>query len=790
MFTHYFKCGYTDLCSVTPANAQLAENSKIDKRHLGKAPGVQQPNGKWRGDPNFLKRKATLDYCAQWDKTDANVGLQAAHFPGLDIDVMDPALSVLIAQEALQFLGWAPVRVGKPPKQLLLYRLSGAPFSKKVLTFFAPDGAEHKIEVLADKQQYVIHGTHPEGHCYTFDECNASSLTTVTGEQTQAFLDHIGEVLEAKGCLFGSRTSSSNSSGPVDQERLKGDIALVREAVESIANDFYTREEYLKFAHAIRAACAEDPEQGKTIWLEWTSRWEDGVSDPDYDGATYDSLRAPFKVGAGLIYELARREGWIGEAQADFAGAPPQVHELKEFAAGIPDFSDQALTRRVMRAHGHELRYQPQNGRFLVWDGYRWRPDTHNAADALFTDALGKEAARALGRIENAAKAERYANRCASNAARACVRSLIKSEQRIVLLNDECDADPWQLNTPGGTVDLKTGLVKPCDPRDNHTMSTSVAPAQGEPLLWNTFLDDATAGDFEMIAYLQRLTGYLCTGSTQEHSISFIHGPGGNGKSVFMDTIGKILGDYSTSAPIRTFLMSNSEGHPAEIAALAGARAVFAQETAEGRRWDEGLLKVITGGEPIATRHMYQDFFTFTPILKLVFSGNHKPDCNIDAAMKRRLSLIPFVQTPKKVDPQLSEKLRAEYPQILQWMLAGCQKWLAEGLNPPEKVRQATSEYFEEEDSIGRWIDDHCRRDPLVTTELQMLYSDFSTWAKFNGIRPGSDKRLSRGLVNRGFERIKHTRTRRSVIEGLRLLNETEKATDEFGRDSDRPYDA
>jgi len=759
-----------------------------------KAPGIRREDGQWIGY-KWGRRKATRKDCEEWDSNGGNIGLRATNYPGLDVDVLDEGLSEFIADEAKRILGDAPVRVGKPPKKLLPYRLEGASFKKITLRFKDPERVQHVIECLCSGQQYVIQGTHPEGHSYTvepsFDKCPAESLTPVSGEKMGAFFDHIGPALEAKGCTLGSRTSSSSSDTQVDQDSLKADVGLVRSAVVAIPNDFDSREEYLEVAYAIRGSCADDVEAGKEIWLEWAARWDQGEPDADYDATTYDTLQSPFRIGASYLFEMAHEHGWVGDAQAEFAEAPPQVKASKAFPAGAPEYSDQALTSRVMKVHRHELRYQPQNGQFLVWDGSRWRPDEHNETDAKITDVLRGESARALGTIDKAAKAERLATRCASNAARACVRTLLKSKQEIVLLNDECDVDPWQLNTPGGTVDLKTGLVKASDPRDNHTMSTSVAPAQGEPLRWNSFLDVAAGGDFDLINYLQRLCGYLCTGSVREHAIMFVYGFGGNGKSVFIDAIGEVLGDYSTNAPTKTFMLSHGDGHPTDIAGLVGARAVFAQETAEGRRWDEGLLKIISGGDPISARFMHQNFFTFRPQFKLIFSGNHKPEIgNLDAAMKRRLSLIPFNCVPKVVDPQLPEKLRVEYPQILHWMIEGCSLWLKEGLNPPEKVRQATEEYFEEEDSIGRWIVDHCRRDPLVITELQMLYSDFSTWAKFNGIRPGSDKRLSRGLVNRGFGNSKHSRTRRSVIEGLRLLNETEKATDEFGRDSDLPYDA
>ena len=784
-FTQLYTLGYKDLCSVIPPHAELVEGSKIDKKHLGKAPGVQRDDGKWRGDPNFLKRKITFEICTAWDKTGANVGLLAKRFPGLDIDVMDKELSDFIAEEARRILGAAPVRVGKAPKQLLMYRLEGDPFGKTLLTFTAPDGVGHKIEVLADGQQYVVAGTHPEGDSYRFDESPAKSLTPVSGEQMQSFLDRIAPALEARGCTIGSRTSSSGNGAEVDQDNLKGDIALVREAVAVIPNDC-DRGGYLRFCYAVRAACADDIEAGREIFVEWASRWEGGEPDPDYDGATYDGLKPPFRTGAQYLYGLAHEQGWVGDAQAEFDILP-----VEEEAARPPRFSDAYLALQVIKAHGEGLRFLPHSGRFLLWDGSHWQVDQMNGADATVIRVLRAQSQLAERSIPQPSKAERTALRIASTSCYTNVMKLLKSETGILLSPGQCDADPWLLGVPGGTVDLRTGRVLVPDPRDHITKSAAVAPAHGDPLRWNSFLDEATGGDFGLINYLQRLCGYLLTGSIREHNITFFHGGGGNGKSVFLNAVSEVLGDNAGTAPMDTFMKSWGERHPTELAGLVGDRAVFAQETGEGRRWDEEKLKSISGGDPISARYMHQNFFTFEPQFKLVFSGNHKPSIsNLDAAMKRRLSLVPFTCVPKVADQQLPEKLKAEYPRILQWMIEGCMKWQELGLDPPERVRVATEEYFSEEDTLGRWISDNCRHDPLVKTETRELYGDFATWADLMGMRPGDEKKFARGLVSRGYDRSRHPRSRRSMIEGLRLLLDSEKAGDDFETDGDHHYDA
>jgi putative DNA primase/helicase len=177
----------------------------------------------------------------------------------------------------------------------------------------------------------------------------------------------------------------------------------------------------------------------------------------------------------------------------------------------------------------------------------------------------------------------------------------------------------------------------------------------------------------------------------------FAYGTGANGKSTFIGTIQKIFGDYATVADMATFLASNNDRHPTELAKLSGARLVIATETQPGRAWDEAKIKAITGGEKQTARFMRQDFFDFDPTFKLFISGNHKPRLrNVDEAMRRRMLLVPFtVEIPKaERDPKLMEKLRAEWPAILRWALNGCLEWQRIGLAPPGRNAEGTSHNF------------------------------------------------------------------------------------------------
>jgi putative DNA primase/helicase len=273
--------------------------------------------------------------------------------------------------------------------------------------------------------------------------------------------------------------------------------------------------------------------------------------------------------------------------------------------------------------------------------------------------------------------------------------------------------------------------------------------------MWTAFLNRVTDGNVELQQFLQRYIGYCCTGSTTEHAFVFAYGTGANGKGTFLNTVAGVFGDYATVADMSTFLASNQERHPTELAKLAGARLVVAQETQKGRRWDETKIKALTGGDKITARFMRQDFFDFTPMFKLFIAGNHRPRLSsVDEAMRRRLLLVPFtVQIPvAERDPDLPRKLQAEWPAILRWAVDGCLEWQQTGLAPPQIVRDATDSYFADQDHLQQWLDD-CTQDagPFAFTRIRDLFSSWKMWCEDRNLKPGSASALSEALADRCF---------------------------------------
>jgi putative DNA primase/helicase len=426
------------------------------------------------------------------------------------------------------------------------------------------------------------------------------------------------------------------------------------------------------------------------------------------------------------------------------------------------EFSDEVLAQVFIDKHGDELRYTALWGKWLIWDGRRWAPD-----DKLATFSLVRQLC-----YEQARQAEsKEAKGIASGSTVAAIERLARADQRIAVTADEWDADPWLLNTPGGTVDLRTGQISESDPEDKLTKISGIAPDWNCPTpLWTRFLATVTGDNAELIAFLQRMAGYSLTGSIQEHAMFFLYGTGANGKSTFLNTVTACAGDYHRVAPIETFTASKNQRHPTELAGLRGARLVTAVETEEGRRWDEAKIKALTGGDTVSTRFMRQDFFDFKPQFKLIIAGNHKPGLrSVDEAIRRRLNLIPFTVTipPDERDPELAEKLKAELPGITAWMIDGCVEWQRGGLKPPQIVTEATDAYLEAEDGVSAWIEECCRRDPNSFSTSTNLFVSWNQWATKNGEFAGTTKKLVGALESKGFEPLRKNSGRGFL--GLRI---------------------
>lgn len=450
----------------------------------------------------------------------------------------------------------------------------------------------------------------------------------------------------------------------------------------------------------------------------------------------------------------AVREQLTVTRQPEPEEAPKATSALEGLALIDGEVSEDALALVFERQHERDLRYCHTAGAWYCWDGTRWKRDRRqlafNYAREICRDFGG--GAVKFSKAAVASAVERF----------ACSAPALAADSEV------WDQSPWLLGTPGGVVELETGTLREARHDDYITRTTTIAPEAGEPTRWLAFLRDATRDDAGLIRFLQQVAGYCLTGSTREHALFFIYGAGGNGKSVFLNTLTGIIGEYSATAAMDAFTASKHDKHPTDLAMLQGARLVTASETEDGRAWAEAKIKQMTGGDPITARFMRRDFFTYQPEFKLVIVGNHKPELrNVDDATRRRFNIIPFIHRPTTPDPNLEQALRDEWPRILSWAIAGALDWQQNGLIRPEVVADATREYFEEQDLFGQWLEDRCEFDPNYRETSASLFGSWRAYAAANAYEEGSATSFSAALKKRGFEKYRSKRER--GFRGLRI---------------------
>ncbi len=424
--------------------------------------------------------------------------------------------------------------------------------------------------------------------------------------------------------------------------------------------------------------------------------------------------------------------------------------------------SDDALARQLVGELGDDWRCARPPGDWYRWTGAVWE------RDAMM--AVVERARLTCSEVAKDIEKHSLARSVCSNATIFAVVRLGGADPRCVVSPEIFDRDDWLLNTPACTVDLRTGQAR-CHRREDYcARSTRVSP-EGECPTFDAFLLEATGGDEALSRFVQRAAGYCLTGVTKEHAIFFLEGPGGTGKTILLNILQWILGDYATAAPMDVFTVSTGERHPADLALLHGARLVTASETEEGRRWDEAKLKAITGGDPITARRIRQDFFTFVPKFKLFMAGNYRPAMrSADDAMRRRFHVIPWKVKPARSDKELLEKLQREAGGILKWAIEGAAHWQRHGLGVPEAVVRSTDEYFEAENVIGRWIAERCLKEPNETATIKTLFQDFKSWAATTGEFVGTERRFAQRLERAGFDRWREPGTGQKGFRGVAPL--------------------
>ncbi len=485
--------------------------------------------------------------------------------------------------------------------------------------------------------------------------------------------------------------------------------------------------------------------------------------------------RGMFLARLGVDEVINDSEDVSTEPVADAGEAPKASRKRK----GVPEAqhltTDQANARRIIDKFGKRLIVVA--GQWYAWTGLRWERDEgevyrcacklsksiHAEADAWLAKPTNSEDEAKL----NASVAGALAKWAKKSEMKSTIDAAVGLAKKMLAVDeDQIDRNPWLLNCINGTVDLRTGELKPHDPMD---FITKLAPVAYDPTVRSKVWDDVVARvtleegltTRPLARFLQRWFGYCATGSTREQAFVVHYGQGSNGKSTILDTIADVLGDYAATAAPGLLVGGGNDRHPTEIADLFGRRMVTAHETGEGGHLKEDTVKQLTGSDKIKARFMRADFFEFEPTHKLQLLTNYKPIVKgQDHGIWRRVLLVPYLArfgSAEDVnagrahfvkDTRIAERLKAELQGVLSWLVEGARTWFQDGLQPPDVVLAASRDYQAEHDRVGQFINECCElgselESPLTDGLGGGLYEAYRAWCGESGFHALSKIRFS-----------------------------------------------
>jgi len=407
--------------------------------------------------------------------------------------------------------------------------------------------------------------------------------------------------------------------------------------------------------------------------------------------------------------------------------------------------------------HGNGLRYCHTRRKWLTWAESKWTIDGDGKANRLMIETC-RERYRAAAEIEDLEARKRFAAFAIasenSNKVTASLRSA-ESHTQFATTIERYDSDEMLVTAGDKTINLRT-----CEAREPRfidyislTLGTHYDPKADCPR-WKQFIHEVMGGHTGMVEFLQRATGYSLTGSTREQKLFLLLGDGANGKSIFLNLLSALLGDYAAASSFDCFDADQRNTVGNDLAVLKGKRLVTVIESDADRRLSEARVKAVTGGDAISCRFLYGEPFNYRPTWKLWLATNSKPVIKgTDNGIWRRILLIPFEQSfAGREDKNLDRTLRAELPGILNWALEGLRSWHEQGLNPPAKITEATNEYRSESDIFGQWLDLKTLKAPRAETPAMDLFRSYKDFCFEIGLRHSPVMQSwGREMASRGY---------------------------------------
>lgn len=423
------------------------------------------------------------------------------------------------------------------------------------------------------------------------------------------------------------------------------------------------------------------------------------------------------------------------------------------------------------------IHYNVDNKIWMFWNGEYWQPDTFGTTKTYVEIVTEQMRNEVLDEPNDSVRKKMISNinRISNTHGKEATLKESQHLPNIPITNEMFNVERDVINTKSGIVNLKTGEVVPHDRVRKLSKFINVEVSNKTPTTWLKFLNETYADNPDLVGYVQRLAGYWLTGYTSEQSLYIFLGDGSNGKSLLLETILKVMGDYGTTSSsdllVDKVFSSNTDQ---KLAALVGVRFAMVEETESNDRLKESTIKNMTSdyGE-ITARFLYGNEFTFTPVFKLVMATNHKPIIRgTDHGIWRRIKIIPhnIIVADKDQDKMLGVKLEKELPEILNWIIQGAVEYFKNGLQEPEVIKEQVKEYRSEMDIVERWLIDNCDRDDNYSETSAELFKDITKYIEDNKEHKLSNQMFGRNMSKK-FEAAR-LNGQRSYI-GLKLKDKT-----------------
>lgn len=433
--------------------------------------------------------------------------------------------------------------------------------------------------------------------------------------------------------------------------------------------------------------------------------------------------------------------------------------------------NDTGNAHRFVDKYSENIKYNVDNNKWMIWNGQYWQFDVFNNIKN-YAEMLIEE--MKIEAIQKGDKEQiRNVNRLFNSSGKEAMLKEAQHLQGVPVINDMFDKNDYLLNCGNGVINLHNGemLAHNKDLLLNKISGASLSKKQ--PKLFIKFLNEMFLGDQDLIHYLHKAFGYSLTGDCREQCMFILVGDGNDGKSLLLQIIQEVIGDYScTSSPDLLLDKKTQTANLSEVARLKGIRYCVVNELKMGDKLNEAGVKDITSGNnKIVARFLYCNEFEFLPKMKIWLATNYEPRIiGTDKGIWRRIVKIPCKNSlnENEVDKELIYNLREEKDEILGWLLEGCLLWQKEGLKLPKILEETKKEYKEDQDVIQQWLNEYCETNIDYACRASDLFENFKNYCQKNNEFP-----MSQTLFGRNFSK-KFAKARINGItcyKGVRLKN-------------------